>query len=180
MPEYLQISVKIANQQIPKTIEFLQQKFKHIFPRQDFNYRFLDEDFRNMYREERKTSKVIFYLAVLAIFIAFLGLFGLASFSIRQRTKEIGIRKALGASVTNIVSYLIAEFLKLLIIANFLAWPAAYIVMNYWLQNFPYRIEIQISIFLIAGALAFIIAIITVLYQALKAAMANPVDALRY
>jgi putative ABC transport system permease protein len=120
------ISVKIANQQIPKTIEFLQQKFEHIFPRQDFNYRFLDEDFRRMYQEERKTSRIIFYLAILAIFIACLGLFGLASFSIRQRTKEIGIRKALGASVPNIVSYLIAEFLKLLLIANVLAWPAAY------------------------------------------------------
>jgi putative ABC transport system permease protein len=174
------ISVKIANQQIPKTIEFLQEKFEQIFPRQNFNYRFLDEDLRNMYQEERKTSKVIFYLAILAIFIACLGLFGLASFSIRQRTKEIGIRKALGATVPNIVSYLIAEFLKLLIIANFLAWPAAYIVMNSWLQNFPYRIEIQISVFIIAGALAFFIALVTVLYQALKAAGANPVEALRY
>jgi len=174
------ISVKIAPQQIPKTIELLEQNFEHIFPRQDFIHRFLDEDFRNMYQEERKTSKVIFYLAVLAIFIGCLGLFGLASFSIRQRNKEIGIRKALGASVPNIVADLIAEFLKLLIVANFLAWPAAYLVMNYWLQNFPYRIEIQISIFIIAGALAFIIAIITVLYQALKAAMTNPVDALRY
>jgi len=174
------ISVKIANQQIPKSIEFLQKKFEQIFPRQDFNYRFLDEDLHNMYREERKTSKVIFYLAVLAIFIAFLGLFGLASFSIRQRTKEIGIRKALGASVTNIVSYLIAEFLKLLIIANFLAWPAAYIIMNYWLQNFPYRIDIQISVFIIAGALAFFIATLTVFYQAIKAARANPVNSLRY
>ena len=174
------ISVKIANQQIPKTIEFLQRKFEQVFPAQDFNYRFLDEDFHDMYREERKTSKVIFYLAVLAIFIAFLGLFGLASFSIRQRTKEIGIRKALGASVTNIVSYLIADFLKLLIIANFLAWPAAYIIMNYWLQNFPYRIDIQIGVFIIAGALAFFIATLTVFYQAIKTASANPVDALRY
>jgi len=174
------ISVKIANQQIPKSLEFLQKKFEQIFLRQDFNYRFLDEDLHNMYREERKTSKVIFYLAVLAIFIAFLGLFGLASFSIRQRTKEIGIRKALGAPVTNIVSYLIAEFLKLLIIANFLAWPAAYISMNYWLQNFPYRIDIQISVFIIAGALAFFIATLTVFYQAIKAATANPVESLRY
>jgi putative ABC transport system permease protein len=174
------ISVKIANQQISKTIEFLQQKFEHIFPRQDFNYRFLDEDFRRMYQEERKTSRIIFYLAILAIFIACLGLFGLASFSIRQRTKEIGIRKALGASVPNIVSYLIAEFLKLLLIANVLAWPAAYLVMNYWLQNFPYRIDIQISVFIIAGVLAVLIALITVLYQALKAASANPVEALRY
>lgn len=174
------ISVKITDEQIPKTIEFLQQKFEHIFPRQNFNYRFLDEDFHNMYQEEKKTSKIIFYSAVLAIFIACLGLFGLASFSIRKRTKEIGIRKAIGASVPNIVFLLIAEFLKLLIIANFLAWPAAYIVMRYWLQNFPYRIDLQISVFFIAGAVAFPIALLTVLYHALKAASANPVEALRY
>jgi len=174
------ISVKIANQQIPKTIEFLQKKFEQIFPQQNFNYRFLDEDFHNMYREERITSKVIFYLAVLAIFIAFLGLFGLASFSIRQRTKEIGIRKALGASALNIFSYLILEFLKLMIIANILAWPVAYIMMWYWLHNFPYRIEISLGVFLIGGGLAFFVATLTVLYQAIKAAAANPVDSLRY
>ena len=174
------ISIKIAKEQIPETIEFLRQKFEHIFPRQNFNYRFLDEDFHNMYQEEEKTSKIIFYTAVLAISIACLGLFGLASFSIRQRTKEIGIRKAIGASVPNIVFYLIAEFLKLLIIANFLAWPAAYIVMKYWLQSFPYRIDIQISVFLIAAAVTFPIALVTVLYQALKAASANPIEALRY
>jgi len=174
------ISVKIANQQIPKTIEFLQKKFEQIFPRQDFNYRFLDEDFRNMYQEERKTSKVIFYLAILAIFIACLGLFGLVSFTIRQRTKEIGIRKALGASVPNIVRYLIKEFLKLLIIANVIAWPVAYFAMNIWLQNFPYRIEINLGIFIIAGALAVLIGTLTVLYQAIRAARANPIEALHY
>ena len=174
------ISVKIANQQIPKTIEFLQQKFKHIFPRQDFNYRFLDEDFRNMYREEKKTSKVIFYLAILAIFIACLGLFGLASFSIRQRTKEIGIRKSLGASVATIVSYLMSELLKLMLIANIIAWPVAYIVVRYWLQNFPYRIEINLGVFILAGVFTFFIAALTVFYQAAKAASTNPLDSLRY
>ena len=174
------ISVKIANQQIPKTIEFLKKKYEHIFPQQDFNYRFLDEDFHHMYREERKTSKVMFYLAVLATLIAFLGLYGLASFSTRQRTKEIGIRKALGASAATIVSKLIWEFLKLMIIANILAWPVAYIVMRYWLHNFPYRIEINLGVFLIGGGLAFFIATLTVSYQAIKAANANPVDSLRY
>jgi len=174
------ISVKIANQQIPKTIEFLQKTFEQIFPRQDFNYRFLDEDFRNMYREERKTSKVIFYLAILAIFIACLGLFGLASFSIRQRTKEIGIRKSLGASVATIVSYLMSELLKLMLIANIIAWPVAYIVVRYWLQNFPYRIEINLGVFILAGVFTFFIAALTVFYQAAKAASANPLDSLRY
>jgi putative ABC transport system permease protein len=174
------ISVKIAYQQIPKTIKFLEKKFKQIFPRQDFNYRFLDEDFRNMYQEERKTSKVIFYLAVLAVLIACLGLFGLASFSIQQRTKEIGIRKSLGASALNIVSNLMLEFLKLMIVANIIAWPVAYIAMRHWLQNFPYRIEINIGVFILAGALAFVIAALTVFYQAIKSAIANPVDSLRY
>jgi putative ABC transport system permease protein len=174
------ISVKIATQQIPKTIEFLREKFEYIFPRQNFNYRFLDEDFRRMYQEEERASKVILYLAVLAIFIACMGLFGLASFSIRRRTKEIGIRKALGASVPNIVRYLTAEFLKLLIIAMSIAWPVAYFAMRNWLQNFPYRIEINILVFILAGVFAFIIAALTVFYQAIKAARANPVDSLRY
>jgi putative ABC transport system permease protein len=133
-----------------------------------------------MYQEEQKASKVIIYLAILAIFIACMGLFGLESYSIRQRTKEIGIRKALGASVPNIVRYLTTEFLKLLIIANSIAWPVAYFVMRKWLQYFPYRIEINIGVFILAGVFAFIIAALTVFYQAIKAARANPVNSLRY
>lgn len=174
------ISVKISNQQIPKTIEFLQEKFESIFPRQSFNYRFLDEDIRSIYEEESKTSKVIFYLAILAVFIACLGLFGMASFSIRQRTKEIVIRKSLGASATNIFCCLMSEFLNLMIVANILAWPVAYIAMRYWLQNFTYQIKINIGVFILTGIFAFMIAALTVLYQALKAARANPVEALRY
>jgi putative ABC transport system permease protein len=133
-----------------------------------------------MYQEEQKASEIIIYIAILAIFIACMGLFGLESYLIRQRTKEIGIRKALGASVSNIVRYLMKEFLKLLIIANVIAWPVAYAVMRYWLRNFPYRIEINIIVFVLAGVSVLLIAALTVFYQAVKAARANPVDALRY
>jgi putative ABC transport system permease protein len=174
------IAVKIAARQIPETISFLEEKYQQIFPEEPFSYRFLDEDFRNMYHEERKTSRVIFYLTLLAIFIACLGLFGLASFSIKQRTKEIGIRKVFGASMPDIVFQLISEFLKLLVLANLVAWPVAYVAMNNWLQNFPYRIQIHFWVFITSGALALLIATVTVIYQAIKAALANPVDAMRY
>jgi putative ABC transport system permease protein len=174
------IFVKIAPNNTSETISYLKEKFQEMFPLETFNYRFLDEDFLTMYQEEQKASEVIIYMAILAIFIACMGLFGLESYSIRQRTKEIGIRKALGASVPNIVRYLMTEFLKLLIIANIIAWPAAYVAMRYWLQNFPYRIEINIGVFILAGIFAFMIASLTVFYQAVKAARANPVDSLRY
>ena len=114
------------------------------------------------------------------MFIAGLGLFGLASFITEQRIKEIGIRKALGASIANIVVLLTKEFTKWVLAANLIAWPMAYMAMNYWLQNFAYRITLTPWPFLFAAALAFIIALLTVIYQTVKAARANPVEALRY
>jgi len=116
----------------------------------------------------------------LAIFITCLGLFGLASFTAEQRTKEIGIRKALGASVSGIILLLSKEFTKWVLVANIIAWPVAYLAMNRWLQNFAYRIDIGLGTFILAGVLALVIALLTVGYQAIKAARANPVDALRY
>ena len=117
---------------------------------------------------------------MLAIFIACLGLFGLASFVTEQRTKEIGIRKVVGASVTEIVMLLSKEFTKWVVLANFIAWPAAYFLMDNWLKNFAYRINLNISIFIYAGVIALAIALITVSYQAIKAATANPVNSLKY
>ena len=120
------------------------------------------------------------YFALLAILISCLGLFGLASFVAEQRTKEIGIRKALGASVSGIVLLLSKEFTKWVLLANIIAWPIAYYVMAKWLENFAYRMDIGLWVFVLSGTLAFIIAIITVIFQAVKAALANPVDSLRY
>jgi putative ABC transport system permease protein len=118
--------------------------------------------------------------SVLAILIACLGLFGLASFTVEKRTKEIGIRKALGASVFSIIVLLLKEFTKLILLANVIAWPIAYFTMNRWLQNYAYRIEIGLSAFVLAGLIVLVIALLTAGYQAIKAARANPVDALRY
>lgn len=173
-------SVKISGQDIPKTLSFLEEKFQQVYPQQTFNYQFLDEEFQRVYQEERKFGKVIFYLALLAIFIACLGLFGLASFSTRQRTKEIGIRKIIGATVPGITRLLTSEFLKLTIIATIFAWPIAYILMTQWLQNFPYRVNIHFWVFLASGAAAVLFTLATVSYQAIKTAVANPVEALRY
>ena len=117
---------------------------------------------------------------MIAILVACLGLFGLASFTAEQRTKEIGIRKALGATISSIVILLIKEFTKWVLLANIIAWPIAYVAMNHWLQNFAYRIKIGLGTFILAGVLALVIALLTVGYQAIKAARANPVKALRY
>jgi len=173
-------SVKIAAQNIPGTLSFLKETFRRVYPEETFNYRFLDEDFHQMYREEQSFGKMIIYLTCLAIFIASLGLFGLAGFSIKQRTKEIGIRKAIGATVPGITKLLVSEFFTLTVIANLFAWPAAYFVMNQWLRNFPYRVPIHLWVFLAGGTAALLLALLTVGYQAVKSASVNPVEALRY
>ena len=151
-----------------------------ITPAQTFDYFFLDEAFDKQYREDEKLGIILSNFSALAILIACLGLFGLASFTVEKRTKEIGIRKALGASVISIILLLLKEFTKLILLANVIAWPIAYFTMNRWLQNYAYRIEIGISAFVLAGSIVVLIASLTVGYQAIKAARANPVDALRY
>ncbi len=178
-PGYI-FSVKIAGQNIPATISRLKEKFQRIYPGETFSYRFLDDDFRQMYREDRNFGKVAVYLAFLAIFIACLGLFGLAGFSVKQRTKEIGIRKALGATVSGITKLLVSEFLALTVIANFFAWPVAYLAMDQWLRNFPYRVPIHFWVFIVGGTATLLLAMLTVGYQAVKSATANPVESLRY
>lgn len=150
-----------------------------IYPRDPFVYSFLDDDFDSLYRQEKQRGKVFLVFSVLAIFIACLGLFGLASFTAEQRTKEIGIRKVLGASVESIVRLLSKDFLKLVLLGNLLAWPMAYFMMQKWLGNFAYRVPINLDIFFIAGILALFIALATVSFQAVKAALANPADSIR-
>ena len=118
--------------------------------------------------------------AGLAIFIACLGLFAFAAFTVEQRTKEIGIRKVLGASVSSVTALLSRDFVQLVLLANLIAWPIAWFAMNRWLQNFAYRIEISWWVFLLAGGLALVIALLTVSVQAIRAALANPVESLRY
>ena len=135
--------------------------------------------FQRNYEKERRTSSVIMYFTLIAVLIACLGLFGLAAFSAEQRTKEIGIRKVLGASVTDVTALLSKEFIKLIIVAIIIASPLAWYCMNKWLQNFAYRITISWWMFVAAGSLAIIVALMTVSFQAIKAAVANPVKSLR-
>jgi putative ABC transport system permease protein len=145
-----------------------------------FNYSFMDESFSNVYKAEQRVGKISFTFSLLAIVIACLGLFGLATFLAEQKTKEVGIRKVLGASIPSLLFMLLKEFLKWILIANLIAWPISYYFMNAWLQDYAYRVEISFWTFIISGGIALIVAIATVSFQAIKAATANPVDSLRY
>ena len=156
----------------------VEQTWNRVLPNAPLDYRFLDEDIEWMYRIEMGMSKLVKYFSLLAIIIACLGLFGLASFTTEQRTKEIGIRKALGASAANLVMLLSNQFTKWVLIANVIAFPIAYLILSKYLENYAYRIDLGVGPFLLAGVLALFIALLTVSFQAVKAALANPVDAL--
>jgi putative ABC transport system permease protein len=151
-----------------------------LFPGKVFEYSFLDEDFNRLYRREEQAAKIFSIFTSLGIFIACLGLFGLAAFTVEQRTKEIGIRKVLGASITNIMFMLSKEFVKWVLISNIIAWPVAYFGINLILQNFAFRINVGLMPFIVSAVVALVIAILTVSYQSIKAAVANPVESLRY
>lgn len=157
----------------------IENKWKSLSPAMPFSYQFLDESFDSMYRAEQRVGKVAISFAVLAVLIACLGLFGLATYMAEQRTKEIGVRKVLGASVPNIVTMLSGDFIRLVLIASVLAFPVAWYAMDLWLRDFAYRINVGWWVFVVAGVVAILIAIITVSYQAIKAAIANPVTSLR-
>lgn len=172
--------IKLKSDNIPRSLTFIEGKIKEFVPDDPFIYHFLDEKINALYHTEQLTSKLTRYITSLAIFISCLGLFGLASFSVERRTKEIGVRKVLGASVSKIILLLTKDFSKWILLANIIAWPTAWFAINRWLQNFAYRTEIDIWIFVFSTSLAFIIALIIVSYQSIRAALANPVDSLRY
>ncbi|MGZ3881649.1 MAG: FtsX-like permease family protein, partial [Flavisolibacter sp.] len=173
------ISFRVKTTDVAQTIAHIRGLWKSIAPNEPFTYAFLNEEFDNMYRTEQRSGKIFVSFAVLAILIACLGLFGLAAYAAEQRTKEIGIRKVLGATVSNIVGMLSKDFLKLVIIASIIAFPVAWWFMNKWLQDFAYRINISWWIFALAAFVSIFIAIITVSFQAIKAALTNPVKNLR-
>jgi putative ABC transport system permease protein len=177
-PSYLAVRLKPGN--VAEGIAAVRDVWKEFVQTTPFEFSFLDQDYQKLYDGEQRMSKVFMTFSVLAIFIACLGLFGLASFTVEQRTKEVGIRKVLGASVAGIIGLLSSEFAKLVLISNLIAWPVAYFAMNKWLQEFAYRINLSIGEFLFAAALAVFIALLTVSYQAIRAALANPAEALRY
>ncbi|MFZ6014308.1 MAG: ABC transporter permease, partial [Bacteroidota bacterium] len=172
--------VKLNTQDLGQTLAFLREKYATVFPNNPFDYFFLDTFFNRQYKNERQFGSVFGFFSGLAIFVACLGLFGLASFTAAQRTKEIGIRKVMGSTVANIFLLLSRDFLKLVLIANVMAIPLVWILMDRWLSAFAFRIEIGIWIFGVAAVVSMLIALVTVSYQSITAAVADPVKSLRY
>ena len=177
---YWQAGVKIDLPQAQSALAAMQEAWDAVYPEYVFEYAFLDESIANFYKREQNTARLMNLFTVIAIMIGCMGLFGLVSYIAAQRTKEIGIRKVLGATVPHLLGLLSKDFLKLVLLANVLAWPAAWFAMSFWLQNFAYRIEIGWWIFILSGTLTLLVALLTVTYQAARAALANPVESLRY
>ncbi len=174
------LSLRIAPGNVGRTIQFIETKWNEIYTNYPFDYFFLDESFDEQFREIERIRKLISYFAGLAIFIASLGLYGLTSFIVEQRTKEIGIRKVLGATTSGIVYMISRELTKMVIIANAIAWPVAYLVMRNWLAAFPYRENMTVVTFIFSGIIVLSIGLATVSYQSFKAGLTNPVDSLKY
>jgi putative ABC transport system permease protein len=171
--------VRVAPRNTANAVNAVENTWKKLLPGSPVEYSFLDDSFNELYKEDKQTSSLIFVFAMIAVFISSLGLSGLAAFTAEQRTKEIGIRKILGATVSNITTLLSKDFVKLVLIAILIASPIAYFSMARWIQNFAYRIDVNPWMFVVAGAIALLIALITVSFQAIKTAIANPVKSLR-
>jgi predicted permease len=177
---YNQVCVRISPHRIPDTLAFLENKWKEIYPEYPFEYRFLDDTIQSQYRREQAIGKIVTVFTVLALFISCLGIFGLSSYTAEQRTKEIGIRKVLGATVSSIIKHISKEFVILVIIANVIIWPLAYIIMNRWLQSYAYRISLSWWTFVLTGIAVLVVSLLTASWQIIRAATSNPVDSLRY
>jgi ABC-type antimicrobial peptide transport system permease subunit len=174
------VFVKFRSEQTKEAIASVRRVHNSFNPDFPLEFTFLDEAVERLYNSEQKTKTIFNYFTLIAIFISCLGLYGLAAYMAQQKTKEIGIRKVLGASIVNIVSNLSKEFILLICVANAIAWPLAYLTMNKWLHNFAYRINIDPLIFIYAGLFSTILGLITVSYHTLKSALANPANSLRY
>jgi putative ABC transport system permease protein len=176
---YSEMSVRIDGNHAQQALNYISNVWSKMVPDLFFDYTFLDDHFAKLYQSDKQVSVVMSILAGLAIFIACLGLFGLATFTAQRRTKEIGIRKVVGASVFQITALLSKDFLKLVLISFIIAVPVAWIGMSKWLEDFAYRINISVWVFVVAGICAIAIALLTISFQSIKAALANPVKSLR-
>jgi putative ABC transport system permease protein len=174
------LSVRVRAENIRETIASMKKTWEKYALNQAFEYEFFDDRFARLYRSEEKTGTIFFSFSLLAILIASLGLSGLTAFITQQRTKEIGIRKILGASVYGILFLYTRQFTRWVLVANIIAWPLAYFAMNKWLENFAYRTSIGVGTFVLSALLALLIALFTVSFQSIRAAIANPVESLRY
>jgi putative ABC transport system permease protein len=172
--------IRLKSDDLSKTIAGIEEVYKKFSPDIPFYFSFLNEDYDQMYRAEERVQELTRYFTALAIFIAALGLYGLASYSAQQRTKEIGVRKVLGASTPSLFLHLSREFILLAMLASLFAWPVAYFVMSGWLENYAYHAPLSLGVFVIASGLALIVVFVSVSYQTIRAARANPVEALRY
>ena len=178
-PQYNYMIVHVKSANLNGALQSIKNTWHTLNPNEPFDYSFLDKDFQKNYTAETRLASIVTYFTIIAILISCLGLFGLATFTAEQRIKEIGVRKVLGASVTSIVALLSKDFLKLVAISIVIASPIAWFVMNKWLQEFAYRTNISWMVFAITAAIAIVIAVITISFQAIKAAVANPVESLR-
>ncbi|HOO10501.1 MAG TPA: FtsX-like permease family protein, partial [Cyclobacteriaceae bacterium] len=174
------ISVKIAGNNLQEGLQQIEKVWREFLPNRPFEYQFLDQRYQQLYEAEQDQSHLFTIFSGLAIFIACLGLFGLATFNTLQRVKEIGIRKVLGASVASILRLLSKEIVVLILVANLIAWPVAWYFMNKWLDTFAYHVDMGLLVYLLAGAVAVLVALVTVSSQTIKAAMTNPSNTLRY
>jgi len=171
--------IRISGQNIAESLNYVRKTFEQVNSGSEFEYTFLDQTFDQQYRSDERKGNLFLSFSTIAIILACMGLFGLATFTAQQRTKEIGVRKVLGASITSVVTLLSAEFLKLVLIAILIASPIGWYAMNTWLQTFAYKIDIEWWIFVLAGSLSIIIALLTVSFQSIKAALMNPIKSLR-
>ena len=174
------MTLNIQSDNLSETLKGIDEVWKDIVPDEPMTRYFVDESFNALYNAEQKQADGFVLFSIFAVFIACLGLFGLAAFAAEQRTSEIGLRKVLGASVKDILGLLNWQFVKPVLLANLIAWPVAYVLMKGWLQNFTIRIDLGLMLFIGAGLIALLIAMITVSTQSLKVARARPIHALRH
>ena len=177
---FKEVSIKISATNIPETMKGIQSVWEKFYPAHPFDYSFLDEDIDKMYKAEERSFRVISTFSAFAIIIACMGLLGLTFQTTEQRRKEIGIRKILGASIPNIVKNISLEFLKLVLIANAIAWPVSYLLINKWLASFPYKVNVNFSIFIMAGGITLLISFITIGYTVFRSSYSNPIENIRY
>ena len=174
------LCIKIQSYDIRGTLQFIEKKWKAIYPEYPFEYNFLDDQLNNLYLSEERIGVLFRYFTSIAIIISCLGLFGLASFLAEERTKEVGIRKVLGASIPGLMVLLSKDFIKWVLVANLFAWPIAWYTVNIWLQEYAYKTDVSLQVFILSGCLALLIAFVTVSYQTVKAAIANPTESIKY
>jgi putative ABC transport system permease protein len=174
------LCIKIQPHDIQGTLQFIEKKWKSIYPEYPFEFSFLDDQLNNLYLSEERIGTLFRYFTSIAIIISCLGLFGLASFLAEERTKEVGIRKVLGASIPGLMVLLSKDYIKWVLVANLFAWPIAWYTVRKWLQQYAYKTDVSLQVFILSGCLALFIAFVTVSYQTIKAAIANPTDSLKY